>query len=279
MKLKLSAEELENQSFHSNNLRAAVNEIKANGYIVLEGLLSKELVDELRTSFKPIFDAYVDRIKVDTTPVNAETPRGINRFQMNLPFIKPFNDPQIIMNPFVMSIMDQLLGDDCTLLYFASDTPMPGSGYQGVHSDEIPLYPEMEIILPPAVMALNIPLVDITEENGATEIWPGGTHRIPESMNKPRLVQELSASMQPEKVLMNAGDVLVRDPRMWHRGTPNGSAEWRPLMALYYNRPWFNRDGVSPRIGIPHETYEGLPDRAKRLLRLADIGGSLINMS
>jgi ectoine hydroxylase-related dioxygenase (phytanoyl-CoA dioxygenase family) len=278
VKLKVSVEELSNQALDPSNLQEAVNQIKANGYVVLEGALSQNLVAELRSSFKRVFDAYVDRIKVDTTPVNAETPRGQKRFQMNLPFIKPFNDSQIITNPFVLSILDQLLGEDCTLLYFASDTPLPGSDYQGVHSDEIPLFPEAEITLPAVVMAVNIPLVDITEENGATDVWPGGTHRIPENMNKPKLVQKTAESMKYEKVLMNVGDILIRDPRMWHRGTPNHSNEWRPLMALYYNRAWFNRDGVSPKVGIPRETFEGLSERGKRLLRLADIGGALINM-
>jgi ectoine hydroxylase-related dioxygenase (phytanoyl-CoA dioxygenase family) len=252
--------------------------VKANGYVVLEGVISEQLIGSIRAKFKTVFDAYIDRIKVDTTPVNAETPRGQKRFQMNLPFIEPFNDPQIITNPFVISILDQLLGEDCTLLYFASDTPMPGSDYQGIHSDEIPLFPEAEITLPPAVMAVNIPLVNITVENGATDVWPGGTHRTPETMNRPKLVQETAASMAFEKVVMNAGDILIRDPRMWHRGTPNNSNEWRPLMALYYNRPWFNRDGVSPKVGIPQETYDGLSDKGKQLMRLADVGGSLVNM-
>jgi ectoine hydroxylase-related dioxygenase (phytanoyl-CoA dioxygenase family) len=278
VKLKLSAAELSNQTLHPSNLQEAVNQIKANGYVVLEGVLSQKLIEELRSSFKKVFDAYVNRIKVDTTPVNAETPRGQKRFQMNLPFIDPFNDAQIITNPFVLSVLDQLLGQDYTLLYFASDTPLPGSDYQGVHSDEIPLFPEAELTLPAAVMAVNIPLVDITEENGATDVWPGGTHRIPENMNKPKLVQKTAESMKYEKVVMNAGDILIRDPRMWHRGTPNHSDEWRPLMALYYNRPWFNRDGVSPKVGIPHETYQRLSERAQRLLRLADVGGTLNNM-
>lgn len=278
MKLKVSKEEMSNQAFRPENLQQAINQLNVDGYIVLEDAIPLELIETVRAKFKTVFDAYVERIKVDTTPVNAETPRGKKRFQMNLPFIEPFNDPQLITNPFVLSILDEVLGEDCTLLYFASDTPMPGSDYQGIHSDEIPLFPNSDIILPPAVMAVNIPLVDITEENGATDVWPGGTHKMPEKMNRPKLVQETGATMSFEKVIMNAGDILIRDPRMWHRGTPNNSNEWRPLMALYYNRPWFNRDGVSPKVGIPQMTYDGLSDRAKQLFRLADIGGQLINM-
>ena len=68
--------------------------------------------------------------------------------------------------------------------------------------------------------------------------------------------------MQSMKVHMPAGSILIRDVRMWHRGTPNHSDEIRPNLALIYSAS--NRDNS---IQIPQETYDKLSDRAKQLFR------------
>lgn len=273
MKINLSQEELSNLKLNPGTLQDAIDQIKIDGYVIFERVLPASLVTELHTKFTEIFEEHVARTGVDTQDVNEETKRGKNRFLMHLPFIHPFNDPMVITNPIVLQVMDAMLGQDYTCRYFATDTPLPGSDYQGVHSDDAPLFPETDFILPPAALVLNIPLVDTTELNGPMDIWPGGTHRMPENLNRPKRIQEIAATMTPQKVLMPAGSLLIRDLRMWHRGTPNNSDAARPNMALIYNRPWYMRDHVSPRIAIPRETYEALSEKGKRLFRLENIIG------
>jgi hypothetical protein len=65
---------------------------------------------------------------------------------------------------------------------------------------------------------------------------------------------------------------MVRDGRMWHRGTPNRSNAPRPNLALVYNRPWLN---VSGRIGIPQDIYDSLSERSKTIFRDERIGAAL----
>ena len=60
---------------------------------------------------------------------------------MHLPFIAPFNEAAVITSPFALPIIDTLLGKDAVCHYFASDTPLPGSDYQAVHSDITLLFP------------------------------------------------------------------------------------------------------------------------------------------
>jgi hypothetical protein len=60
-------------------------------------------------------------------------------------------------------------------------------------------------------------------------------------------------------------------------GTPNRSDQLRPNMALIYSRPWLSVN--YPKIGIPQETFDGLGERAKRLFRLENIGGPLVNVA
>jgi ectoine hydroxylase-related dioxygenase (phytanoyl-CoA dioxygenase family) len=131
----------------------------------------------------------------------------------------------------------------------------------------------MPLSLPAYSVVVNIPLVDFTPENGPLEIWPGGTHLMPGKVD----MAELAPAMRSEPVLMPAGSLLIRDMRMWHRGTPNRSDHLRPNMALIYSRPWLSVN--YPKIGIPQETFDGLGERAKRLFRLENIGGPLVNVA
>ncbi len=69
---------------------------------------------------------------------------------------------------------------------------------------------------------------------------------------------------------MPAGSILIRDGRMWHRGTLNRSDAARPNIALVYSRPWM----LAPtrQIGIPQERYDGLSEGARGYFRMEAIG-------
>ncbi|WP_165822454.1 phytanoyl-CoA dioxygenase family protein [Paenibacillus montanisoli] len=257
--MKLSAEELESRSLKPETVKQAVEQIRVNGYVVFEGVLPEDKVNALHESFMQVFEAHIAN-----NPLN----RGKNRTQMNVPFIEPFNDPDVITHPFVLPVVEELLGRNCACRYFASDTPLPGSEYQLVHSDLQALYPDSSVILPTTGIVLNIPLVDFREDNGPLEIWPGGTHLMPENANRVENLQLLAPVMHSEPVLMPAGSLLLRDIRMWHRGTPNRSDAARPNMALVYFRSWFNTES---KVRIPLKSYESLSERAKQLFRFEEI--------
>jgi ectoine hydroxylase-related dioxygenase (phytanoyl-CoA dioxygenase family) len=64
---------------------------------------------------------------------------------------------------------------------------------------------------------------------------------------------------------MQRGDVMIRDVRHIHRGTPNLSATPRPMVVIGYSRRWLFRPEVNIR--LPAEVLAGLPVRAQRWLR------------
>ena len=248
----LSAQEIQDGNLAPETLRRAVQLVTMNGYVLFENVLPCELLAELQAEFTRVFDKY---------RASTEANRGANRFQMHLPFCAPFNDSAVIENPIALSIIDQLVGPDCVCHYFASDTALPGSDYQNVHADIGLLFPETPLSLPSYSVVLNIPLVDHREDNGPIEIWPGGTHLMPGGVD----MQELSKTMHSQPCLMPAGSLLIRDMRMWHRGTPNRSPEARPNLALIYSRPWLKTN--YPPIEISQSTYENLSARARKLFR------------
>ncbi len=230
--------------------------LQADGYVILEGLLSLAKVERLREAFLRLLAAEINR---------GQSNRGANRYQMYLPFSDPFDDPELYQNEKALTILRPLLGDDLALSYLASDTPLPGAEYQKVHSDTRLLFPESNLSLPAYGIVMNVPLVDFTEENGPLEFWPGGTHLTGRAVD----IERLAPSMQSIRLLPQAGDVLLRDLRSWHRGTPNHSTEARPNLALVYTRGWYRFE--QRPVVLSGAVYEALSPTAQRLLRYSVI--------
>jgi ectoine hydroxylase-related dioxygenase (phytanoyl-CoA dioxygenase family) len=116
---------------------------------------------------------------------------------------------------------------------------------------------------------VNFPLVDVTEENGPFEV-AAGTHMMPKS-EAMRLVESGERALEP--VMLKLGDVMIRDVRHLHRGTPNRTATPRPMVVVGFSRSWLLRPEVS--ITIPRATWEALGDRERRLLRFNPLVESL----
>jgi ectoine hydroxylase-related dioxygenase (phytanoyl-CoA dioxygenase family) len=260
--IKLTPEERRSNTLNPETLQNAVNQVRANGYVVLESVLSADFVETLRADYMQIYDE-----ALKTAP---EKTFGNKHYRLYLPFRPPFTDDRIINSPFALPVFEALLGPEMVCHYFATNTCAPGSDYQPVHADTFNLYPEHQVVVPPFMMVLNIPLVDTTEENGPMDMWSGGSHL----MNVPRdQIATLAETMHKEPGTMPAGSIMIRDGRMWHRGTRNQSNAPRPNIAIVYTRPWL---AAGPkRIGIPQATFDNLPERLQSIYRSNHIGAPL----
>ena len=260
--MKLSQRELDQNQLAPDTLTDAVQQVRVNGYVIFESVLSPDFVQELHAEYMALYDK-----ALETPP---ERTFSKHHYRLYLPFRPPFNDERIITSPFALPIMEALIGADLVCHYLASNTCAPGSEFQPVHSDTHNLFPEHDFAPPPYHLVLNVPLVDTVEENGPIEIWPGGSHLS----SKPRdEMQQLAPHMPSQPALMPAGSLMVRDGRMWHRGTQNRSDQPRPNIALVYTRPWVGA-GLK-RIGIPQTMFDSLSPRAQEIFKGENIGGDL----
>jgi ectoine hydroxylase-related dioxygenase (phytanoyl-CoA dioxygenase family) len=207
-----------------------------------------------RAAFAPLLESHVER-------EGHRLNRGPGRYYVTLPFAAPFADPEVFEDDDVLGVVRGLVGEDASMVQLATDTPLLGSDYQDVHRDAPPLFPEWGRETPPFQLAVNFPLVDVTEENGPFEV-ARATHMLSKEEGL-RRIESGEAKLDP--LLMRAGDVMIRDVRGLHRGTPNRTREPRPMVVLGYSRRWLFRPEVSIR--VPRETYETLSERARFLLR------------
>lgn len=112
---------------------------------------------------------------------------------------------------FDISLEDYFLTVGCNL-------NVPGSMKQHIHSDTD---------FDKSIIIINIPTVDVNERNGSTEIYPKTNHQ-PLSYLK----FLLTYSGTPIRLNTDLGDIIIRDSRVWHRGTENLSKDVRPMISF-----------------------------------------------
>ncbi len=243
-----------NRRYTDAEIKSLTAEALRDGFCVLRNHFPREKVVQWREACLPLLYRQIEL-------EGQKTSRGAQRFYVTFPFTQPFSDPGFYEDPDIIAIVQELAGKDFVMCQLASDTPMLGSDYQEIHRDCPPLFPESGIETPMYQLALNFPLVDVTEENGPLEIIRG-THLLGRAEGR-KLIESGAAKI--EAVCLKMGDVMIRDVRTLHRGTPNKTPEPRPMVVIGYSRSWLLRPEVS--INIPRDEYEHLSDFAKHMLR------------
>ena len=206
--MKLSTQEIEQQCLADDTLAEAVRQVREAGFVILEETMDRAWCDVMREAW----DGHLE----------GRTPGDLLR--------PPFIDPLAIENPWAVQILDVMLGEDfwAKLPYHCNSTEPNWPETQVVHRDQLHLFPDLPIAMPPHMMVVNIPLVDFTEENGSTEVWPG-THLItdheavidPADVGRAGGLEARTLSLPSMRTNMPAGSTVVRDMRVWHRATPN----------------------------------------------------------
>ena len=245
-----------------SEIESFAQEALRDGFCVLREHFPKEILHGWREAFMPLLEAHIAR-------EGHLQNRGAARYYVTLPFARPFSDPLIFEDDDILAIVELLAGEDPVMCQLATDTPLVGSVYQDIHRDAPPLFPETGEETPPFQLAVNFPLVEVTTENGPFEV-ARRTHLI----SKEEGLRQLAAGdVVLEPITMSLGDVIIRDVRGLHRGTPNHTQEPRPMVVIGYSRRWLFRPEVSIR--VPRAALDGLSERARRLLRFNKVVESL----
>ena len=113
---------------------------------------------------------------------------------------------------------------------------MPGCPRQPVHPDGKHLFDEGDH-LPPHCITVFVPLIDASGDLGPTELRPG-THRRDCPSRNTRAC-ETGDCEGVAFTSAKAGDAVMFDYRVLHRGGANSSTRQRPLLYFAYARPWF----------------------------------------
>lgn len=232
-------------------------QILERGYCILRQHFDASAVAACAEAFERVAEKHLAE--------NADSPnRGAEPALHPNPVRFPPLQPSFFDDDEIHAIVAGILGDEMVIDQFAADTPFKGSDHQEVHADlGLLFHEEPKLRHPPALLAMNWPLIDVTREHGPFEIAEV-THRLPreETLEKVKAGEILLTPL-----LMNASDVLIRDPRCLHRGgSPNRTDTPRVVAVVSYMRLWYHR-ARTETYPVPRSVFDGLSVREKRIMR------------
>ena len=234
-----TAAERADERFGTAALQTAVAALQDDGFVVIDDVVDHDHLDRLQ-----------ERMSADLDTVLAQPVVPHNFVWGNVQQSPPpdagvvFRD--VMANPFVCQVTRAVLGSGAFNDCLTGNTNVPSSGLQPVHVDDGQLWPHLSVAPPPARLVVNVPLSDVTDRNGAIELWPGTHHDTHMVLgNSIRVPEELVAARRavrpPLRGFTRKGAVLIRDMRLWHRGTANHSAAPRFMIAMIHSVAWYRR--------------------------------------
>lgn len=171
--------------------------------------------------------------KLNELPPRRTVNRRRNRFErVHAPTDELFRT--LAECPIVTNIVKSLLGKDYYVEKAGVMISYPGSDAQRWHCD-VPHLFRVPTHLPPHTLATFVALTNVDARMGPTEFY-AETHIKSKLAKLPR--SHLAACCE-------AGDFIIYDPRILHRGGANRGKVPRPLAYLTFSRVWF-RDTVNP---------------------------------
>src|SRR5262245_51742032 len=214
--MKMSAAELQVGAMNDENLRIAVRTLKVCGFVVLENVLARDWVDRTRQ----VCDETLERYMRTLSPEKRRTMERTHA-AMFPPVCSPFMDAVAIENSFAVQVTEAAIGPDFFCTFYNTNTQWPHSGMQHVHRDFDHLFPGFPVPLPIIQVIVNIPLIDFTLENGATEVWPGTHLIVDDGPEDAQAIEDRASELPSVRTTAPAGSIILRDMRTWHRGMPN----------------------------------------------------------
>ena len=251
--------------------------LQTAGCLVLRDALPSALIEALREGFARIFQDCLDSKEGDGWYQVSRREQAVfwergARWRIFPKLRPPFDAPDLLANPLIVEILEELLGAGFFCKFVSSDTCLRGSTVQA---------PRRELAAggapAPRAYIVNVPLVRCGPENGPIEVWPGGTHLWrPELLERYGLSDDVQDGPNPEmetfagflpsrRLVLGPGSVLIRDPGMLHRGTPNPTDAPRTMLTLCYLRRGHHHDYGDVRFNLDGELRARLAPTVQRL--------------
>jgi ectoine hydroxylase-related dioxygenase (phytanoyl-CoA dioxygenase family) len=196
---------------------------------------------------------------------------GDGRYMVTLHLNPPFDNPALFASPPVMAIVKATLGVDAIINSLAVVIALPGAEAQRPHVDHGMLFPKDEaasMAAPPYALTAIIPLLDLDDSTGSTEVWPlGPLMATPDAW----ITKPAGSTVLP----LCKGDIALMDYRVCHGGTSNLGRVPRSILYIVYSRPWFrDADNFSeiPPLRVNPQHLANLPAQYRSLFATAAAG-------
>ena len=238
IELTITEKERAHGHLEDARLAMAVRAVREEGFVVLHDAIDPAHIATLRE--RMLADA-AKIAALDQVPYQFKT----GHLQQDPPPFPPYLYRDVLVNAFAIDVTHALLGDGVKNAFYSGNCCLPNDNRQPLHGDIGHLWNGLQKAHPAHALLLNVPVVDMTAENGSTELWPGthlntthtmsnGDIKIPDEV-----IESVRAQVQPLQPSVPAGSLLVRDMRLWHCGMPNYTKTARPMIAMIHWPHWY----------------------------------------
>ncbi len=220
--------------------------IERDGYIIIENLISPELVAEIKEDLIP-------RFSYDSGRNNFE---GFKTQRLYAFFEKSLICNPLVEHPMILGCLDRVFEPNYLLSQLQAINILPGEEQQPLHHDDL-FY---RVPRPrPALGAATIWAIDeFTQQNGATVVIPG-SHLWDDRQPTEDDLKNL------EPVVMPAGSVVLFLGTLWHAGGANRSDAARLCVSAQYCAPWC-RTQENYSLSLSRETVKKCSEHIQRML-------------
>ena len=220
------------------SLQDAIDALAFDGIVVIEDAIDFEHLRILRERCLQDVELLLNR---PDKPFNWNP----GNLQQDPPPFPPYLFRDVLVNDAVIKVTKGILGPGLKSAFYSGNTALPSPHRQPVHADSGQLWPNLTVAHPAYAIVVNVPLVDMSAENGVTEMWPG-THLDTSvvmqtgDIKVSAEVLEARAKVEPPvQPTVKLGSIVLRDIRMWHAGMPNHSDSPRPMIAMIHFVSWW----------------------------------------
>lgn len=213
----------------------AARHLEAEGWALMEGVLTLEEVAALKSEIDKVYDGHAP----DTHRARTETDEFRYAILNDSPLCQ-----KAVGHPAILETIEPLLGDDCHVI--ANTAWRNHAGHQGGpwHIDAGPhvprpagvLWPE-EIPYPIFAVGMHLYLEDCPMEAGPTAVIAGShkSGRIPDGGFQAETDPDYDGR-PPVYLMAKAGDAAFFVSDTWHRGTPAEDGQRRYFLQAHYGR-------------------------------------------
>lgn len=218
----------EDYGLSAASMESAVRAVLTDGYVVLRRAIPEETISHWRD----IFEAGILPAAAEGRYPFRQCSLGPGRHHYTVPISGGFAAPAFYANELIYRMANHLLEPGFILATAAIAYSVPGAPRQYIHRDQpVPTrIKALNSVLPPFSLTVDIPLVTTNESTGGTVMLAGSHHSVSQGQ---------TISDNGVRVDTLPGDVVIWDSRLLHYGEANRSEVTRPIVLLYYQRPWF----------------------------------------
>jgi ectoine hydroxylase-related dioxygenase (phytanoyl-CoA dioxygenase family) len=244
--------------------------IERDGAVILEGLLSTEVVDRVNHEVGGALDA-ADPDADLFNPIMKAFHGPCTKQVSGVCALSPTFATEVMCHPLLLALCDRILLPSCARYQLNLGHLLqrgPGADEQLLHRDEA-VWSDVPRPAPELQLATVIAFVDFTRANGGTRIVPG-SHRWPDRSLSPA-EQFAQPPPSPEQIAyaeMPAGSAVVYTGGTIHAGGSNTTELPRRGAHLSYCLGWL-RTEENNYLAVPPKLAAELPRQAQELLGYA----------